>query len=284
MISTFDSAEKGMDVFNTREGSADTPVPGPSYIRIARILEQSVNEIYLFDAETLLFEYVNEGGRRNLGYDMETLRRMTPLDIKPEFDEATFRAMIRPLLAGEKEILTFETSHLRADGTLYPVEVRLQLDVQPDKREFLAIILDISSRRAAQLALQESERRFRTMVNTIPQLAWIAYADGTRYWYNQRWYDYTGTTPAQMENSGWKNVHDPEVLPAVLERWSTAIAAGEAFDMEFPLRGKDGQYRIFLARAEPLRDSEGKVVQWFGTNTDVHEQRLWEKARRETER
>lgn len=273
-----------MDVFSTREGSADTPVPDPSYIRIARILEQSVNEIYLFDAETLLFEYVNEGGRRNLGYDMETLRRMTPLDIKPEFDEASFRAMVHPLLAGEKEILTFETSHLRADATTYPVEVRLQLDIQPDRREFLAIILDITSKRAAQVALQEGEKRFRTMVNTIPQLAWMAHADGKRYWYNQRWYDYTGTIPQEMENDGWQSVHDPRTLPSVIERWNAAIAAGDAFDMEFPLRGKDGQFRVFLTRAEPLRDSEGKVVQWFGTNTDVHEQRLLEKARRETER
>jgi PAS domain S-box-containing protein len=284
MTSTFDNAGKGMDVFSTREGSTDTAVPDPSYIRVARILEQSVNEIYLFDAETLLFEYVNEGGRRNLGYDMETLRRMTPLDIKPEFDEASFRAMIHPLLTGEKEILSFETMHLRADATLYPVEVRLQLNVQADKREFLAIILDITPRRIAQAALQESEKRFRIMIDTIPQLAWMAHADGTRFWFNQRWYDYTGTTPEEMKNSGWMNVHDPDVLPGVIERWTAAIASGKAFDMEFPLRGKDGLFRIFLVRAEPLRDVTGRVVQWFGTNTDVHEQRLWEKARRETER
>jgi hypothetical protein len=209
---------------------------------------------------------------------------MTPLDIKPEFDEASFRAMIHPLLTGEKEILTFETVHLRADGTLYPVEVRLQLNVQPDRREFLAVILDITSRRAAQAALQESEKRFRTMVNTIPQLAWVADANGVRFWYNQRWYDYTGTTLEEMQSRGWESLHDPEILPAVIERWTAAIAAGKPFDMEFPLRGKDGRFRIFLTRAEPLRNSSDEVVQWFGTNTDVHEQRLLEKARRETER
>src|SRR5688500_12603030 len=118
MTSAFDNAGKGTEVFNRHPGAVNTDVADPSYIRIARILEQSVNEIYLFDAETLLFEYVNEGGRRNLGYGMEVLRGMTPLDIKPEFDEASFRAMIHPLLTGEKEILTFETVHLRADGTL----------------------------------------------------------------------------------------------------------------------------------------------------------------------
>ena len=187
MTPAVDNAGKGMDVCNKHQEIATAS--DPAYLRIARILEQSVNEIYLFDAETLLFGYVNEGGRRNLGYDMETLRRMTPLDIKPNFDEPSFRAMIRPLLNGEQELLTFETVHLRADATLYPVEVRLQLTVQPDKREFLAIILDIGSRRAAQLALQESEKRFQTMINSIPQLAWMADANGIRYWYNQRWYD-----------------------------------------------------------------------------------------------
>lgn len=271
-------------MFNTGQGVVNTAAPDPSYIRIARILEQSVNEIYLFDAETLLFEYVNESGRYNLGYDMETLRRMTPLDIKPEFDEASFRAMVHPLLTGEKGILTFETTHLRADATYYPVEVRLQLNVQSDKREFLAIILDITSRRAAQLALQESEKRFRTMIDTIPQMAWMAYPDGTRYWYNQRWYDYTGTTLQEMKDRGWESFHDPEILPRVIERWTAAIAAGKPFDMEFPLRGKDGGFRVFLTRAEPLRNSSDEVVQWFGTNTDVHERRLLEKARRETER
>src|SRR4029079_5721454 len=129
-----------------------------------------------------------------------------------------------PLLAGEKEIVTFETSHLRADATTYPVEVRLQLDACPDKREFLAIILDITSKRAAQVALQEGEKRFRTMVNTIPQLAWMAHADGKRYWYNQLLYAYTGTIPQEMENDGWQSVHDPKILPIVIERWNAAIA------------------------------------------------------------
>ena len=78
-------------------------------------------------SQTLRFEYVNRCAQRNLGHSMDVLRMMTPLDIKPEFDEASFRTMADPLLHGEKEILIFETIHLRADGTLYPVEVHLQL-------------------------------------------------------------------------------------------------------------------------------------------------------------
>ncbi|HWU38963.1 MAG TPA: GAF domain-containing protein, partial [Candidatus Acidoferrum sp.] len=112
-------------------------------------------------------------------------------------------------------------------------------------------------------SLRESEERFRTMANAIPQLAWIAKSDGFIFWYNDRWYDYTGTTPEQMEGWGWQSVHDPEVLPQVLEQWKAALATGEPFDMVFPLRGADGQFRPFLTRVMPLKDESGKVIRWF---------------------
>jgi PAS domain S-box-containing protein len=257
---------------------------GDAHGRTHRILEQSLNEIYLFDAQTLRFEYVNRSALCNLGYDMDALRMMTPVNLKPEFDETSFRAMVKPLLCGEKEVVIYEASHLRADGTRYPVEVHLQLFTQAGSAALLAISLDITSRRRAEMALQEREEWFHTVVNTIPQLAWIANPDGSRSWYNQRWYNYTGATPEEVKGWGWQKMHAPELLPKVMERWNKAIAAEQVFDMEFPLRGADGQFRIFLTRAEPLRNSEGGVVKWLGTNTDVHDQRLAEQARRETEK
>ncbi|SEL50615.1 PAS domain-containing sensor histidine kinase [Nitrosovibrio tenuis] len=248
------------------------------------VLEQSLTEIYIFDAQTLRFKHVSMGAQRNLGYHREAFFMMKALDIMPEFDEVSFRACAKPLINDEQEVLTFETMHLRADGTVYPVEIHLQLFVQPDPGEFLTIVLDITARRRSEVALQQSEARFRAMINTIPQLTWVAETNGSRSWYNQRWFDYTGTTPEDMLGWGWQKVHDPELLPKVLRKWADATAAGQAFDMEFPLRGADGNFRIFLTRAEPLRDAEGHIVQWFGSNTDVNEQRLEEKARRETEK
>lgn len=129
--------------------------------------------------------------------------------------------------------------------------------------------LDITERRKSEAALQESEERFRTMANSMSQLAWIARPDGFIFWYNQRWYEYTGTTPAEMEGWGWQNVHDPKVLPQVMERWQEAIQTGKPFAMEFPLRGADGTFRTFWTRGQPLKAANGQVVQWFGTNTDV---------------
>ena len=136
----------------------------------------------------------------------------------------------------------------------------------------------IRQRQNAVEALQQSEAQFRTLAEGIPQLAWMANADGWIFWHNQRWYQYTGTTAQQAEGWGWKSVHDPAELPKVLERWKASIATGEPFDMVCALRGADGVFRPFLTRMMPLRDSQGEVVRWFGTNTDVSAQKQAEEA------
>jgi PAS domain S-box-containing protein len=121
-------------------------------------------------------------------------------------------------------------------------------------------------------ALRESEEKFRLLAETIPQLAWMARSDGYIFWYNRRWYEYTGTTPEQIEGWGWQSVHDPGVLPSVLARWRLSLLTGEPFDMVFPLKGADGRFRPFLTRVSPLRDAQGDILYWFGTNTDITEQ------------
>jgi PAS domain S-box-containing protein len=133
--------------------------------------------------------------------------------------------------------------------------------------------IDTTERKAAEEALLKSEKQFRTMVNAIPQLAWMAHADGSVFWYNQRWFDYTGTTSEEMEGWGWQRIHDPESLPKVLEGWKMSLASGQPFEMEFPLRAADGHYGWFLTRVFPFKDDEGKVVRWFGTNTDLSQKR-----------
>ena len=209
---------------------------------------------------------------------------MTPLDIKPDFDEERFQQLVAPLRSGEREKIVFQTIHRRSDGSDYPVEVHLQQVTSGGSTLFLAVILDITDRLKAESALRRSEEELRALADSIPQLAWMAGEDGSIFWYNRRWYDYTGTTPEQMEGWGWQSVHDPAILPAVVEKWSHSIQTGTPFDMEFPIRGADGVYRWFLTRVNPLRDDHGNIVRWFGTNTDVDEvRRVTEALREETQ-
>ena len=136
----------------------------------------------------------------------------------------------------------------------------------------------------AEEALRTSEAQFRTLANAIPQLCWMANADGWIFWYNGRWYEYTGMTPEQMEGWGWRSVHDPNVLPHVMELWTDSIATGDPFEMEFPILGADGVFRSFLTLVMPVKDADGKVVRWFGTNTDISVQKRAEEELRKLNR
>ena len=132
--------------------------------------------------------------------------------------------------------------------------------------------------------LRESESQFRSLANSIPQLAWMANPDASVFWYNQRWYDYTGTTLDEMKGWGWKRLHHPDHVEAVARKFQNSLAAGEPWEDTFPLRGKDGNYRWFLSRALPIHDVNGKVVRWFGTNTDITERKQTEEALVKSER
>jgi PAS domain S-box-containing protein len=96
------------------------------------------------------------------------------------------------------------------------------------------------------------------------------------FWYNSQWYQYTGTTADEVLGWGWKSLHDPDVLPAVLERWGHSLTSEEPFEMVYPLRGADGAMRPFLTRVAPVRDEAGRVVRWFGTNVDISAERAAE--------
>ncbi len=135
--------------------------------------------------------------------------------------------------------------------------------------KIVGVTQNITERKRIEEQIKESEQNLRTLANSIPQLAWMAQPDGHIFWCNQRWYDYTGITPKQMQGWGWKSVQEAEILPKVVERWKHSVETGEPFEMEFRLRGADGKFRWFLTQVNPLRDSQGKILRWFGTNTDI---------------
>jgi two-component system sensor histidine kinase VicK len=151
----------------------------------------------------------------------------------------------------------------------------------------LCVVYDVTEQVETRRKIEDSQTQFSTLANSIPQLAWMARADGYIYWYNKNWFDYTGTTIEQMKGWGWESVHDPKELPTVMRKWPQAIQTGEPFVMEFPLKRHDGKFRWFLTRAVPLKDGTGKITGWIGSNTDIDAQKIMisalesEKAMRE---
>ncbi len=146
---------------------------------------------------------------------------------------------------------------------------------------FSGTLQDITAERKASLALEKTEERFRLMADNISQLAWMADASGSLFWYNKRWFEYTGTTFEEMQGWGWQKVHHPDHLERVKQKYITHVASGAEWEDTFPIKSATGEYRWFLSRAVPVKDAEGKVTSWFGTNTDITERRKLEEQKDE---
>lgn len=287
------------EVYSDEEGQAVRLVGTVQDITERKVAEELLRENQelfrsAFDHAAIGMALVSTDGRwlqvnsslcKIVGYSEQELLAMTFQAITHPDDLAADLNHLHQVLAGEIRSYQMEKRYYHKMGHLVWVllSVSLVRDAQGNPHYFISQIQDITERKRAEEALRVSEEQFRTMANSIPQLAWMANADGFIFWYNQRWHDYTGTTPEQMEGWGWQSVHDPELLPKVLEKWRGAIASGQQFEMEFPLRGVDGRFRVFLTRGQPLKDSQGRVVRWFGTNTDVDELKRVEEALRLSE-
>ncbi|WP_051971542.1 PAS domain-containing protein [Massilia sp. 9096] len=206
-------------------------------------------------------------------------RNLTP----PEWRDATARAMEQLRRFGRMD--NFIKEYWRRDGSRASVQMG-SVTVDAAGGEGLAVVIDISPIRDAQKALQESETRFRALADNIPQLAWMADPDGTRTWYNNRWIEYIGMPagPAAARDWDWREAHHPQHLERAAAGYLDHVRRGVVWEDTFPLRGRDGAYRWFLTRAVPIRDEAGAIVRWFGTNTDVTDQREAENALREADR
>ncbi len=131
---------------------------------------------------------------------------------------------------------------------------------------------EITERKRTEAALAASETRFRELADNISQFAWTADAQGSIYWYNQRWHDYAGTTLDEMQGWGWQKVHHPDHVDRVVRKIRECFETGTPWEDTFPLRRRDGTYRWFLSRALPIHNEAGDLVRWFGTNTDITDQ------------
>jgi len=215
----------------------------------------------------------NHAAERIFGYGADEMVGQSIRILIPDDRQAEEDAILAAITQGER-VPTFETIRRRKDGSAIHLAVTVSpvRDAQGRVVAASKIARDISAARAVEQALQESETRFRLMADNISQLAWIAAPDGTLTWYNRRWYEYTGTTFADVAGWGWRSVHHPAHVDRVEEKFRSCVGAAVEWEDTFPLRGADGRYRWFLSRALPLKRDDGSVICWFGTNTDITEQ------------
>ncbi len=157
--------------------------------------------------------------------------------------------------------------------------------VQEPDEELLRILSGLGNqvgqymvRKRSQAALRDSEQRFRTVVEAVPQIVWTANSDGAIDFYNRRWYDYTGLSYEQTRGWGWQLVVHPDDLQPSIDRWTHAVQTGGYYEVESRILRQDGTYRWHLGRAVPLRDADGRILKWFGSSTDIDDQKRAEEA------
>ena len=240
--------------------------------RLRIFVEASSQVIYRMNAD---WTQMLELHARDRMVETETLpSRLLETQVHPD-DRGRLMAAIEEAIRA-KSVFELEHRVKRADGTwgwtfsrAIPV-----LDRQDGSiAEWFGAASDVTGRKLSEEKLLESEERFRTLANNMSQLAWMTDQEGWIFWYNQRWYDYTGTTLEEMQGWGWRKVHHPDHVDRVVKHIWNCFLTGEIWEDTFPLRGKDGNYRWFLSRALPIRNTAGEIVRWFGTNTDVTELR-----------
>lgn len=239
----------------------------------AALVESSDDAIVAKDANGVVISW-NPAAERLFGWSSaemvgHSIRRLLPEDRQHEEDDILAR------IAKGERVGQFLTRRLHRSGELLDISVT----VSPVRDELGTVVGASKIARNAgpylkqQAELLQSKARFETLANNLDQFAWMANPDGHIFWYNQRWYDYTGTTLEQMAGWGWKAVHHPEHVDRVVERIQHSWDTGIEWEDTFPLLGKDGEWRWFLSRAKPIRDEAGEIIRWFGTNTDITEQR-----------
>ncbi|HJQ18931.1 MAG TPA: PAS domain-containing protein [Gemmatimonadaceae bacterium] len=264
-----DSAEQLAATLREREAELES-----SHARLRAALDASQTSTWEWNMTTDVVD-CDDGLYRLFGVDPTKERGAFDLfvsRIHPDDRERVIAAARR--CAAEGVDLDEEFRIVRPDGSIRWAVDKGRPLVGPDGKpqSLIGAAVDVTERR-------RRDEQFRALAETIPQLAWMADASGSIYWYNQRWYDYTGTKLEDMKGWGWRAVHHPDHVDRVVERIQRSWETGEPWEDSFPLRKHTGEFRWFLSRAQPIRDADGKVVRWFGTNTDINELREAQLAR-----
>ncbi len=245
-------------------------------IRMAAIIESSNDAIIGKTFEGIVTSW-NPAAERLFGYSEVEMLGNSILKIVSEDNHEEEMRLVSRLKEGLR-IDQYETVRIRKDGT--PIDVILNISPINDSAGrrvgASSIVRDITDRKRAAESLRASETRFRMLADNMSQFAWMADKEGAIYWFNKRWYDYAGGTFEQMQGSGWRHAVHPDHIDRVVENMQRSWDTGESWEDTFPIRGKDSQYRWFLSRALPIRDDQGQIATWFGSNTDITELKEYE--------
>jgi len=253
-----------------------------SEARLKLFVEYAPASIAMFDRD---MRYIAASRRYLLDYRLgeQDLVGRSHYDVFPEIPER-WKDIHRRCLAGAIETCA-EESFLRTDGSVDWV----RWEIHPwshQTGEIGGIILFsevITERKQAQVALQESEQRFRQLADSMPQLVWTARPDGSVDYYNQRFREYSGISPTNLEIWRWAPLLHPDDLEQTTAAWQRAVQTGEVYQIEHRVLMADGSYRWHLSRGIPVRDDGGSIIRWFGTATDIHDNKLAEAALRQSE-
>lgn len=199
------------------------------------------------------------------------------LEAWPEIADLNARNMERGF-RGESWYLADQELILRRNGS--PERVWMNLNYSPILDDagiplaVLVVVMETTSRINLISELAESEQRFRTLADTMPQMVWSTLPDGYHDYYNARWYEFTGVPAGSTDGEGWNGMFHPEDQERAWQIWRESLATGEPYHIEYRLRHRSGEYRWVLGRALPIRDQDGRITRWFGTCTDIHETKL----------
>lgn len=240
------------------------------------VIARSLNEVFVFDPQTLRFKFANTGACRNLGYSPEELYCLTTLEINSQLTEEAFLAMVQSLRDGERQVLVFETIHRRKDGSEYPAEIHLQLVAAGDDTVFLAISNDMTERKQSEEALRKSEERFSALFDQAPLGYQSLDEDGRFIEVNQAWLDTLGYGREEIMGKWFGEFLAPEFVDAFRERFPLFKATGRVHS-EFQMLHKSGGRRIMAFEGRIGYKPDGNFKQAHCILSDITESKQAEK-------
>ncbi len=227
----------------------------------------------------------NKNYASDFGMTPEQMVGKTDYDLYPREMADKYRADDKRIMAsgGTEEIEECYSTPTKKESAVRTLKAAVK-DEHGDVTGVLGIFSDVTTRRQAELSLQKSEERYRLLMESIPQAVWRAYANGETSELNSHWYEYTGQTYEEARGFGWMKALHPDDVEGVFERMRVAGASGELYQAEYRLRrASDGSYRWHLAWGRPMKDTDGNILYWFGSVTDIDDQKRLEEALRESE-